>query len=107
MGLYTMPRRSLSLLDLIDLPEEQSRVALHLVENNDQTAQALANALSMENSEVEAILESLLSDGYISRTADGLFHVDMGKRRSQASSEKSSSSFLGDVLDDLMKLDDE
>jgi len=103
-----MPKKSFSVLDLIGLPEEQSRLMLYLVDNGAQSSEKLANILNLSSTELESILKILMENGFIVISSKGLYEANMGKRNTQSSDKKKrNSSFMDGLLDSLIDMDDD
>jgi predicted ArsR family transcriptional regulator len=108
-----MPNKSFSMLDIMALPDEQSQIALYLVEHGAQTTQQFIAALSIEADRFEKALEALIAEGYVSQTDDGIYQIEMGQGIFRPSPKKKGkddvddfSSLIGDALDSLMNFDD-
>lgn len=101
-----MPRKSLSMFDLIDLPDAQRELVLYLIDNGPQSTENLAQHFSFSLSELEAILKNLLSGDYITRLSDGQYEANMGQRGSRSSDTKKNSSFMDSLLDNIIDNDE-
>jgi DNA-binding Lrp family transcriptional regulator len=75
-----MSPKSLSLIDLINLPEEQSQIVRYLIEHGTESADTLAKQFSLSPSELSSLLDELIVAGYLSYKLEGLVYADMGKR---------------------------
>lgn len=102
-----MPRKSLSLFDLIDLPEEQRQLVLYLIDDSPQSTEYLAEHFSLTLAELEPILKALLKEDYITCLSDGSYEASLGQRSSSSSANnKKSSSFMDSLLDNLIESDE-
>lgn len=62
---------SVSLLDLLDLPDAQREILLYVTRNGPADGAALVLATGLPTAEVEQTLEALVEIGHVRRPADG------------------------------------
>lgn len=73
------PRSEFSVLDLLDLPQDEREIFLDLSRNGARDAAALAARLGLPLAQVQALLVNLERKGRIHMAADGVADVQLGR----------------------------
>lgn len=74
---------SVSLLDLLDLPDAQREILLYVTRNGPADGAALVLATGLPTAEVEQTLEALVEMGRVRRPANGRLDTIAGRVRSR------------------------
>ena len=71
--------KKFSTLDLLDLPQSEREIFLHLVRKGPSDAEMLAEALDLDLALIQGALEALLAKGRIQEAGDDRYEITLGR----------------------------
>ncbi len=76
-----MPRRGLSVFDLLDTPDLEGQILTHLTRNGPTEVAALPRLIGQDADHVRAALDALVGQGKIEISAEGQARIVFGQSR--------------------------